>query len=76
MRGKAVQHNLRIGPLKDAAKEPVIVNTVRYINGARALGGVIDRREPFLIQHDPQILKTKAAQPLHRPAMRQQHEMH
>ena len=76
MHGKAVQHNLRIGPLKNATKEPVIVNTVRYINGARTLGRVIDGREPFLIQQNPQILKTKAEQPLHRPAMRQQHKMH
>ena len=53
MHCKAVQHNLRIGPLKDATKEPVIVNTVRYINGSRTLGRVIDGREPFLIQHNP-----------------------
>ena len=76
MRGKAAQHKLRIGPLKDGAKEPVIVNNVRYINGARTLRRVIDGREPFLIQHNPQILKAKTAQPLHRPTMRQQHEMH
>ena len=76
MRAEPFQNNLGIGAVKHASKKPVIMDAVGNGDRPRAFRRCINWFEPFLVQHDSQIVQSATAQTFHRPPMGQKHKMH